>query len=140
MLANLKTSDGDGSLTLRLVSTQPPAPSPLRLDFPPMGDLTKILQQAQQMQGRLQELQEQLQQQTVTGSAGGGMVTVEADGKGQVRRVKLDPSVVTANDIEMLEDLIVVAVAEAQKKASALAQAEMGKLTGGLPLPFKLPL
>lgn len=105
-----------------------------------MGDLTKILQQAQQMQGRLQELQEQLQQQTVTGSAGGGMVTVEADGKGQVRRVKLDPSVVTANDIEMLEDLIVVAVAEAQKKASALAQAEMGKLTGGLPLPFKLPL
>jgi nucleoid-associated protein EbfC len=105
-----------------------------------MGDLTKILQQAQQMQGRLQELQEQLQQQTVTGSAGGGMVTVEADGKGQIRRVKLDPSVVTANDIEMLEDLIVVAVAEAQKKASALAQAEMGKLTGGLPLPFKLPL
>ena len=52
----------------------------------------KILQQAQQMQGRLQEIQDQLQQQTVTGSAGGGMVTVEADGKGQVRRVKLDPS------------------------------------------------
>jgi DNA-binding YbaB/EbfC family protein len=105
-----------------------------------MADLTKILQQAQQMQGRLQELQDQLQQQTVTASAGGGMVTVEADGKGQIRRVKLDPSVVTANDIEMLEDLIVVAVAEAQKKAAALAQAEMGKLTGGLPLPFKLPL
>jgi nucleoid-associated protein EbfC len=105
-----------------------------------MADLTKILQQAQQMQGRLQELQDQLQQQTVTASSGGGMVTVEADGKGQIRRVKLDPSVVTANDIEMLEDLIVVAVAEAQKKAAALAQAEMGKLTGGLPLPFKLPL
>lgn len=85
-------------------------------------------------------MQDQLQQQTVTASAGGGMVTVEADGKGQIRRVKLDPSVVTANDIEMLEDLIVVAVAEAQKKAAALAQAEMGKLTGGLPLPFKLPL
>ena len=99
----------------------------------------KILQQAQQMQGRLQELQDQLQQQTVTGSAGGGMVTVEADGKGQVRRVKLDPSVVTASDVEMLEDLIVVAVADAQTKAAALAQAEMGKLTGGLSLPFKLP-
>jgi nucleoid-associated protein EbfC len=105
-----------------------------------MADLTKILQQAQQMQGRLQELQDQLQQQTVSASAGGGMVTVEADGKGQIRRVKLDPSVVTPNDIEMLEDLIVVAVAEAQKKAAALAQSEMGKLTGGLPLPFKLPL
>jgi nucleoid-associated protein EbfC len=104
-----------------------------------MADLMKILQQAQQMQGRLQEIQDQLQQQTVTGTAGGGMVTVEADGKGQVRRIKLDPSVVSATDVEMLEDLIVVAVAEAQKKAAALAQAEMGKLTGGLPLPFKLP-
>jgi len=104
-----------------------------------MADIMKILQQAQQMQGRLQELQDQLQQQTVTGSAGGGMVTVEADGKGQVRRVKLDPSVVSASDIEMLEDLIVVAVADAQTKATALAQAEMGKLTGGLPLPLKLP-
>ena len=104
-----------------------------------MADIMKILQQAQQMQGRLQELQDQLQQQTVTGSAGGGMVTVEADGKGQVRRVKLDPSVVSPNDIEMLEDLIVVAVADAQTKATALAQAEMGKLTGGLSLPLKLP-
>ena len=100
----------------------------------------KILQQAQQMQGRLQEIQDQLQQQTVTGTAGGGMVTVESDGKGQVRRVKLDPTVVSAPDVEMLEDLIVAAVNDAQQKAAALAQAEMGKLTGGLPLPFKLPL
>ncbi len=100
----------------------------------------KILQQAQQMQGKLQEIQDQLQQQTVTGSAGGGMVTVDADGKGQVKRVRLDPSVVSPNDIEMLEDLIVVAMADAQKKAGELAQAEMGKLTGGLQLPFKLPL
>ena len=100
----------------------------------------KILQQAQQMQGRLQEIQDQLQQQTVTGVAGGGMVTVESDGKGQVRRVKLDPTVVSAQDVEMLEDLIVAAVNDAQQKAAALAQAEMGKLTGGLPLPFKLPL
>jgi DNA-binding YbaB/EbfC family protein len=104
-----------------------------------MADFMKILQQAQQMQGRLQEIQDQLQQQTVTGTAGGGMVTVEADGKGQVRRIKLDPSVVSASDVEMLEDLIVVALTEAQKKATALAQEEMGKLTGGMPLPFKLP-
>jgi DNA-binding YbaB/EbfC family protein len=105
-----------------------------------MADFMKILQQAQQMQGRLQEIQDQLQQQTVTGTAGGGMVTVESDGKGQVRRVKLDPTVVSAPDVEMLEDLIVAAVNDAQQKAAALAQAEMGKLTGGLPLPFKLPL
>src|SRR5579871_5673694 len=99
-----------------------------------MADFMKILQQAQQMQGKLQELQDQLQHQTVTGSAGGGMVTVDADGKGQVRRVKLDPSVVSPSDVEMLEDLIVVAVADAQKKAAELAQSEMGKLTGGLAL------
>jgi nucleoid-associated protein EbfC len=105
-----------------------------------MADFMKILQQAQQMQGRLQEIQDQLQQQTVTGTAGGGMVRVEADGKGQIRHIKLDPSVISAADVEMLEDLIVVAVTEAQKKAAALAQEEMGKLTGGLQLPFKLPL
>jgi DNA-binding YbaB/EbfC family protein len=83
-----------------------------------MPDFTKILQQAQQMQGRLQEIQDQLQQRTVTGSAGGGMVRVEADGKGQVRRVTLDPSIVSASDVEMLEDLIVVAVTDAQQKAA----------------------
>jgi nucleoid-associated protein EbfC len=105
-----------------------------------MPDFTKILQQAQQMQGRLQEIQDQLQQRTVTGSAGGGMVRVEADGKGQVRRVTLDPSIVSASDVEMLEDLILVAVTDAQNKAASLAQEEMGKLTGGLQLPFKLPL
>jgi DNA-binding YbaB/EbfC family protein len=104
-----------------------------------MADIMKILQQAQQVQGRLQEMQEQLQQMTVTGSAGGGMVTVEADGKGQLRRVKLDPSVVNPADVEMLEDLITVAVSDAQKKAAELASAEMGKVTGGLNLPFKLP-
>ena len=105
-----------------------------------MADFTKILQQAQQMQGRLQQIQEELANRTVTGVSGGGMVSVTADGKGQVRAVKLDPSVVNPSDIEMLEDLIVVALGDAQKKAADLAQEEMRKLTGGLPLPFKLPL
>ena len=105
-----------------------------------MADLMKIFQQAQQMQERLQKVQEELGQRTVTGAAGGGMVTVEADGKGTVRRVKIDPSVVNPADVEMLEDLVAVAVAEAQRKAQALAQEEMGKLAGGLNLPFKLPL
>jgi len=104
-----------------------------------MADFMKIMQQAQQMQSRLQEIQDELQQKTVSAAAGGGMVTVQADGKGQVRSVKIDPSVVNPNDVEMLEDLVLVAVAEAQKKAAALAQEEMGKLTGGLNLPFKLP-
>jgi nucleoid-associated protein EbfC len=107
-----------------------------------MADFMKILQQAQQVQGRLQQMQEELATKTVSASAGGGMVTVEADGKGQVRRVKIDPSVVNPGDVEMLEDLVLVAVTEAQKKAAELAQEEMGKLTGGLNLPnlpFKLP-
>jgi hypothetical protein len=105
-----------------------------------MTDILKIMQQAQQMQTRLQEIQDQLQQATVTGTAGGGMVTVEADGKGTVRRVKIDPSVVNPADVEMLEDLVAVAVGEAQRKATELAQAEMQKMTGGLNLPFPLKL
>ncbi len=104
-----------------------------------MTDLSKILQQAQQMQGRLQQMQEELQSKTVTASAGGGMVTVTADGKGQVRRIEIDKSVVDPADVEMLEDLVLVAVNEAQKKAAELAQNEMAQLAGGMPLPFTLP-
>ncbi len=98
-----------------------------------------MLQDAQAMQTRLEQMQNELQQKSVSGSAGGGMVTVEADGRGQIKRVKLDPTAVNPADLEMLEDLIVVAVADAQKKAQELAHQEMSKLTGGLNLPFKLP-
>jgi DNA-binding YbaB/EbfC family protein len=104
-----------------------------------MADFMKILQQAQEMQGKFQKLQEELAQQTVSASAGGGMVTVEATGQGTVRSIKIDPSVVNAADVEMLEDLVLVAVGEAQKKAQALAEQDMKKLTGGMSLPFKLP-
>ena len=104
-----------------------------------MADFMKILQQAQQMQGRLQEIEQELQGKTVSATAGGGMVTVDADGKGQVKRVKIDASVVNPADVEMLEDLVLVAVTEAQKKAAELARQEMGKLTGGMGLPFQLP-
>lgn len=104
-----------------------------------MTDFMKMLQQAQQVQGRLQQMQQELEQKTVTASSGGGMVTVTADGKGQVRSVRIDPTVVNPADVEMLEDLVLAAVAEAQKKAGEMAQEEMKKLTGGLSLPFKLP-
>ena len=87
------------------------------------------------MQGRLQEIQDQLQQQTVTGSAGGGMVTVEADGKGQVRRVKLDPSVVSASDVEMLEDLVTAAFNEAGRRADEAMKSNLTGMLGGLNLP-----
>jgi DNA-binding YbaB/EbfC family protein len=104
-----------------------------------MADFMKILQQAQEMQGKFQQVQEELAQQTVTATSGGGMVTVEATGQGTVRSIKIDPSVVSPADVEMLEDLVLVAVGEAQKKAQEAAQREMGKLTGGMSLPFKLP-
>jgi DNA-binding YbaB/EbfC family protein len=105
-----------------------------------MADIMKLLQQAQQMQGRLQQIQDELQQRTVSATAGGGMVTVNADGKGQIRSIKIEPSVVNPSDVEMLEDLILVALTDVQRRATALAQEEMGKLTGGLGLPFQLPL
>jgi DNA-binding YbaB/EbfC family protein len=101
-----------------------------------MADFLKIMSQAQEMQARLQQ---QLEGTTVTGSAGGGMVSVEADGKGTVKKVRIDPSVVNPADVEMLEDLVAVAVGEAQRKAGEAAQAEMKKMMGGIPLPFKLP-
>lgn len=104
-----------------------------------MADFMKLMQQAQQMQSRLQEIQDELEKQTVSATSGGGMVTVTADGKGQVTHVKIDPGVVNPADVEMLEDLVMVAVREAQKKAAELAKTEMGKLTGGMDLPFKLP-
>ncbi|HET8769440.1 MAG TPA: YbaB/EbfC family nucleoid-associated protein [Gemmatimonadaceae bacterium] len=107
-----------------------------------MTDFLKVLQQAQQMSGKLQEMQDALGRLTVTGSAGGGMVTVETDGKGNVRRVSIEPSVVNPADVEMLEDLVAVAVQEAQKKAKELAEQEMKKAAGDLGLgglPFKLP-
>ena len=104
-----------------------------------MADFSKIFEQAQQMQARMQEMQADLEKQTVTAAADGGLVTVEADGKGTITRVKIDPSVADPKDLEMLEDLVLVAVNEAQKKAAELAKGEMGKLTGGLNLPFKLP-
>ena len=67
------------------------------------------------------------------------MVTVEADGKGQITRIRIDSSVVNPSDVEMLEDLVLVAVRDAQQKAADLAKQEMSKLTGGLDLPFKMP-
>jgi len=107
-----------------------------------MTDFLKMLQQAQAMTGKLQEVQDSLAKQSVSGSAGGGLVTVEADGKGTVKRISIDPKVVNPADVEMLEDLVAVAVQEAQKKARELGEQEMKKVAGGLGLgglPFKLP-
>ena len=104
-----------------------------------MRDIMKILQQAQEMQGRMAKIQEELQAMTLTGTSGGGMVTVDVNGQGIVKRVKIDPSVVNPSDTEMLEDLVTVATADAQRKAQERQQEQMSALTGGMNLPFKLP-
>ncbi len=102
-------------------------------------DLFKMMGQVKDMQARMQSMQEEMGNRTFSALAGGGMVVAEVDGKMQLKRIKLDPSVVNAADVEMLEDLIVVAVAEAQKKAAEAMQMELQKVTGGIDLPFKLP-
>ncbi len=104
-----------------------------------MTDLRALLQYGQQMQGRLAAIQSELAQRTVTGSAGGGMVTVTADGRGQVREVHIDPSLL-GGDVEMLEDLVVAAVAEVQKRAADLAQEEVKKVQSVLPFPLPFSL
>lgn len=98
-------------------------------------DMMKLMQQAQQMQASLQQMQADLVDRTVTGVAGGGMVKVEADGQGTIRKVSLDQSVVDPSDVAMLEDLIAVACADAQRAAQKLQEEETRRLTGGMGLP-----
>ncbi len=105
-----------------------------------MADFSQLLQLGQQMQGRLNEMQTELAQRTVTGSAGGGMVTATADGRGQVHAIHIEPTVVEDADVEMLEDLVLAAINEAQRKAEELYRSELSKVSGGLPLPFRFPL
>ena len=105
-----------------------------------MSDFSQLLQLGQQMQGRITQMQTELTQRTVTGTSGGGMVTVTADGKGQVRSVKIDKSIVEDGDVEMIEDLVSAAVSDAQRRAEEMYRDELRKVTGGLQLPFQLPL
>lgn len=106
-----------------------------------MKNLSQMLKQAQEMQSRMAEMQTALADLEVTGQSGGGFVIVTVNGKGDVKRVKIDPKLVDPNDVAVLEDLIVAAARDAKTKADAQAQEQMAKLTGGLQLPpgFKLP-
>lgn len=106
-----------------------------------MKNLGQMMKQAQQMQARMAEMQAQLDQLEMTGAAGGGMVQVTLSGKGEMRRVKIDKSLLDPNEVEVLEDLIVAAFNDGRAKVEAHVQEEMAKLTGGLNLPggFKLP-
>jgi hypothetical protein len=106
-----------------------------------MKNLGNLMKQAQQMQSKMAEIQARLGEREVTGMAGGGMVKIVVNGKGEMRRIKIDPSLLTADEGEVLEDLIVAAFNDAKGKVEALMQEEMQKITGGLNLPpgMKLP-
>jgi DNA-binding YbaB/EbfC family protein len=106
-----------------------------------MKNLGNLMKQAQEMQAKMQEMQDRLAEMEVTGAAGAGMVNVTLTGKGDVRKVKIDPSLFNSEDAEVVEDLIVAAFNDARAKAEAHMQEEMAKVTGGLNLPpgMKLP-
>ena len=97
-------------------------------------NLQQLMQLGQQMQAKMAELQESLEQKKISASSGGGMVTATVDGKGSVKQVEIDPTCVDPRDVEMLEDLILAAVTEAQAKAQVEYEGEMRKVTGGLPM------
>ena len=106
-----------------------------------MKNLGNLMKQAQQMQSKMAEMQGKMELMEVSGASGGGMVQVLVNGKGEMRKLKIDPSLVDPNDIEVLEDLIVAAFNDAKGKVEATMADEMQTLTGGLNLPagFKMP-
>jgi hypothetical protein len=100
-----------------------------------MGDLGKLMKQAQEMQSKMARVQEDLAGREVEGTAGGGMVTVRMNGKQELLSVKIKPDAVDPEDVEMLEDMLIAAFNEARRQAEDLMQKEMAKATGGMGLP-----
>jgi nucleoid-associated protein EbfC len=106
-----------------------------------MKNLGQMMKQAQQMQTRMAELQARLGELEVEGQSGGGLVRATLSGKGELRRLKVDPSLAKPEETEVLEDLVVAAVNDARQRVDTMVAEEMSKLTGGLQLPpgMKLP-
>ena len=94
--------------------------------------MNALLQQAQQMQAQMAKAQEELAEETVDASAGGGLVTVKATGAGEIAEIRIDPKAIDPDDPELLEDTVLAAVNEALRSAQALAQSKMGGMMGGL--------
>jgi len=105
-----------------------------------MADLSHLLQLGQQVQGRLSQIQTELENRTVTSTVGGGAVQVVADGQGRIRSIRIDPASIADGDVEMLEDLLLAAVSDAQRRAAEMSREELKKLTGGLPFPLPFSL
>ena len=105
------------------------------------GNMGNLMKQAQQMQANMQRAQAEIAAMEVTGEAGGGMAKVVMTGKHEVRRVTLDPSLISGDDKDMLEDLIAAAINDAVQKVERVSQEKMSKLMGGMNLPpgMKMP-
>ena len=99
-----------------------------------MTDIQQLMQMGQKLQARMARLQEELSAREISASSGGGMVTATVDGKGTVTRVVIDPTVVDPREVEMLEDLVLAAVTEAQGKAQGQYEEDMRKAAGGMPI------
>jgi DNA-binding YbaB/EbfC family protein len=100
-----------------------------------MNDLMGMMKQVKDMQARIQKMQAELEETEIAGQSGGGLVRITLNGKGDVRRVSIDPSLMRPDETEILEDLIVAAVQDAKSKVEAVMQSKMAEVTGGLPLP-----
>ena len=94
-------------------------------------DMNKLMQQVGQMQEEMQKAQDELANETVEATAGGGMITVVANGAGEIKQIKIDPKAIDPNDPEMLEDMILAAVNEAIRSAQSLMESKLGGLAGG---------
>ncbi|MBR72553.1 MAG: YbaB/EbfC family nucleoid-associated protein [Rhodospirillaceae bacterium] len=107
-----------------------------------MKNIGQMLKQAQKMQSKVTEMQSALEAHEITGGSGAGMISVTLNGKGEMRSIKIDDSLITAGDTEMLEDLIVAAVNDTKSKVETYVAEEMQKVTAGLSLPpgMKLPI
>lgn len=103
--------------------------------FPGGGNMNSMIKQAQKMQEQMMKAQQEIEETEVEASSGGGMVTVKATGKKEILEINIKPEAVDPDDVEMLQDLILVAVNDALSKADALTQEKMGALTGGLSIP-----
>jgi DNA-binding YbaB/EbfC family protein len=100
-----------------------------------MGNMGNLMKQAQKVQQQMMKMQEELAQREVSAQAGGGMVEAVVNGRGELLRLRFEPEVVDPDDAEMLADMVVAAVGEAQRRAQEMMQQEMSKLTGGMGLP-----
>jgi DNA-binding YbaB/EbfC family protein len=95
-------------------------------------DFNKMMEQVQQMQTQMQQAQEELKNETVQATAGGGMVTVTATGGGEIKEIKIDPKAIDPDDPEMLEDMVLAAVNEAIRSSQSLIESKLGPAIGGL--------